>query len=515
MNGKDGPRVDWVMSRANSSELRPDSRFLALYELDYADPALLEVEGINPSTLRPELGRVLTVRNITRESNTEPTFREFLSTEEQGDNVRADLTVPFIYDPQKKDSPRFTAKIGLNRFVRERSVRGRLFTYLTGSNAAPNDQAGVDFLSSGKVNSPEVIDGYRFNSAASQGYEVRDLTTAGQTVRNVDASTLLEAGYLMGTAKVGKIELMAGVRLEREERDFYIIPELNPAGVADATNLPEPIANDYALPAASLNWSFGKDDSHKLRLSYGKTVARPTFYEFAPIRIVDQGTGDDIRGNPELTDTLIDNFDLRWEWFPEPKEFAGLEMMAVSLFHKNLDSPIMTTRQGNLRSWQNFGSGTLQGIEFELQKRLFDDFTVSTNFTYIDSLVTPGLEQLNAGVSTASVFEGQPTYIYNFSLGYENKKLGLNANLVYNFTSEILDSITGDVFTPNVYKEPTHSLDLILSKKIRLGEVEGKLKFAAENLLDLEERKYYEGENVTFERYKRGRVFSIGISFDF
>ena len=77
-----------------------------------------------------------------------------------------------------------------------------------------------------------------------------------------------------------------------------------------------------------------------------------------------------IVGNQELVDTDIDNYDARWSWEPTPGE-----SVALSVFHKNMTNPIVTTVESTSssnfeRSWQNANNGSLQGAEIELSKYL-------------------------------------------------------------------------------------------------------------------------------------------------
>src|SRR5690606_1181987 len=96
--------------------------------------------------------------------------------------------------------------------------------------------------------------------------------------------------------------------------------------------------NTHLLPAISLQYTFGDDSQFKFRTSYGRTIARPTFYEFAPVKTIDQTTGLQIQGNPLLEDTIIDNYDVGFEWY-----LSEAEMVALNFFYKEMENPIVTT----------------------------------------------------------------------------------------------------------------------------------------------------------------------------
>ncbi|MEM7396133.1 MAG: TonB-dependent receptor, partial [Verrucomicrobiota bacterium] len=405
-------------------------------------------------------------------------------------------------------------KSGIGYNEKQRDIRGRLFKYDFGSTLRRNinndDQFGVDFLAD--YDSDEYIDG---TNRGGEGLWLDEQTRSGNTIRNLDAFQDINAAYLMGTLSWDNLKITGGFRFEQEERGFNVITELNREEDANRLNEIGPQNNSYILPAISAVYSMGgteDEPTHFFRVAYGRTIARPTFYEYAPIRTVDQATGLEIRGNGALEDTLIDNFDLRWEWFPAPTD-----LVSVSFFHKQMDSPIVTTvgtRAGSkfFRSWDNSPSGFIQGIELEYRKQLsgwFQHFLVSTNFTYILSEIEP-IEQEGGGTGSASVYEGQPSYIFNLNLGYDNPETGWAANLVYNYTGEILTDVSADDQVPNIFKEGFSQLDFVVSKTFQTENfLNGvKLKLAVKNILDSEVRRFYEGESLTYDSYFNGRSFS-------
>lgn len=531
LNRGNGPGLDWLISESTAKENRPDQRTLKGFELDFADPSLASYPGVDQSNVDPSLGSAFTVANALG-GNPDNSFREYLSTVETGQHVKADVTIPLIGPPrvlingekvESTEKPNILEmKGGASRFDRKRQVRGRLFQYsltsrITGQ-ATTDDQFGVDT----RENFDDLeSDGVRGLNQSTGDFTIADQTRAGNTVRNIDASSLVESYYLMGLLKWDKLEFTGGARHESESRNFFIYPDLNPNGIADFRNRTTPIENEYWLPAANLTHYFGRTDAyndkgqHSIRFAYGKTIARPTFYEFAPILTVDQKTGLQTQGNENLIDTEIDNYDVRWEYIPSPGE-----VFSVSLFSKNMTNPIVTTINsvsGNSfrKSWQNAASGTIQGAEAEFRKYIDSQriWNIGANFTYLDSFIS-GVTDASTGlpIGSASVFEGQPTYIANIAVGIDKKDWGVSANLIYNFTSEILTDISADPRVPNIFLEPQQSLDFVISKKMRSGV---KLKFAAKNLLDQPVRKYYEGESLTYEEFTRGREYSVGLSVDF
>src|SRR5690606_37925692 len=85
----------------------------------------------------------------------------------------------------------------------------------------------------------------------------------------------------------------------------------------------------------SMNLVYALTDNMNARLAYGRTLARPSFREFAPFNSYDFINSVQIIGNPELERTLVNNFDARWEWFMRTGE-----ILAVSAFYKDFSNPI-------------------------------------------------------------------------------------------------------------------------------------------------------------------------------
>src|SRR5690606_12817910 len=69
------------------------------------------------------------------------------------------------------------------------------------------------------------------------------------------------------------------------------------------------------LPSINLVYELNK--ASNLRMSYGRTLARPSFKEKSAASIYDPITKRFFNGNLDLEQTLIDNYDLRWERFSD------------------------------------------------------------------------------------------------------------------------------------------------------------------------------------------------------
>lgn len=318
------------------------------------------------------------------------------------------------------------------------------------------------------------------------------------------------------------------------------------------------VTEDKILPAAQLVYKL--TDTQNLRTSWSKTLARPTMREIAPYRSFPFIGGDEYLGNQNLSLTDIENYDLRWEWFPNPGE-----AVSVSLFYKQLTNPIeMVVGEvaGNFRKQpQNVNSGEIMGVEFEFRKSLLfisenlQDFSINANITYSKSEVDNSNQEfiskvpfyesaeilseynlvlreqqelygeineqlydrealLSAAPNTPITRDlfGQPDLILNLSLNYDNPITATAVSLNFNYVSDKL-AFASQGATPDVYDAASEKLDLIIKQGI--GD-KWTLKFAAKNLTDDTKERYYDSEDKDiYSSYSMGRFYSISATYSF
>lgn len=270
----------------------------------------------------------------------------------------------------------------------------------------------------------------------------------------------------------------------------------------------------HILPAASLIYALREDMN--LRLAFGRTIARPTFKEIAGVTIDDFVNNLQFTGNPDLVMTEANNYDIRWEWFPNPGE-----VLASSIFYKQLTNPIeleQVTANDEIQP-KNRDEAQVYGVELEARKNLepvadwLSPFEVGMNFTYVKSQIntTPfEFENFALGETTRQL-AGQSPYLVNFDLTYRND-FGTTASVFYNIFGERL-FLTSRI-TPSVFEKPAPSLDFSLSQ--RIGE-KLTLKFSAKNLLNPDEDYLinFAGSDSIFRTRSRGRTFGISLTYEF
>jgi outer membrane receptor protein involved in Fe transport len=273
--------------------------------------------------------------------------------------------------------------------------------------------------------------------------------------------------------------------------------------------------NKDVLP--SVNAILKVTDDINLRASYGKTLARPTLREIAPFATQEYATGYILNGNVKLKETKIDNYDLRWEYFPRPGE-----IIAVSYFYKDFRNAIERTvvDHNNNIMYVNVDRAIVYGAEFEVSKHLdqlhrwLRHIQVGGNLTLVRSRVdVPATELaqtrlLLPDAEDTRPMQGQSPYVINLDLAYVNPAQGTSIGLYYNvFGKRIVQRLKSG--TPDPYELPRPSLDLTLSQKVWRGV---SLKGSAKNILNSKYREVHEYEGKEYIKAERsvGQSFSLG-----
>lgn len=283
------------------------------------------------------------------------------------------------------------------------------------------------------------------------------------------------------------------------------------------------------LPAISLNFKWITDVS--IRLAYSETIARPTFKELTPVEYTEDDPERAFIGNQDLELSNLRNYDARVEWRPD----GQVDMVALGFFYKTIRNPIQYTAYadpapGSDKIYifpENYGDAWLGGIELEARKELgfiwdgLKDLSLGGNFTVQDSYVdyTDSLKRSlrQAGVNESGRrMDGQPDYLANLNLVYQNDDLGLMTGLFYNFKGELYSSgeaAQDGFYTPHIIDKPTGSLDFTISWKFY---EQWRIGFEVKNMLNpsIERANRAPGGDLPYTSYRAGRTFSIGLGYE-
>ncbi len=308
-----------------------------------------------------------------------------------------------------------------------------------------------------------------------------------------------------------KLRMVAGVRYEKNK----MLTQSKKQGI-DKGELND---NDF-LPA--LNLTYYLKEKMNLRFSYTRTLSRPTFREIAPFASFSP-VAPTIVGNPDLKRTLIDNLDIKWEYFMRPGE-----VLSAGAFFKNFTNPIEMVDNPVAAnpeiSYQNVKQAKVYGLELDLSKSLdfiplLKYFSLSANYSYIfsevaiDSMELEAIHAVDPDHPDKRPLFGQAPYIVNGMLSYQNQKTGVSANLVFNMVGKRIALVTKGG-TPEVYEQPSPKLNFNATKKM------GKhlaLGIKINNILNapVKQTYSYKGRQYPYYEYTTGRLFEIKFTYDF
>jgi TonB-dependent receptor len=352
------------------------------------------------------------------------------------------------------------------------------------------------------------------------------------------ASQAVTASYLMADLNLfPQLKFTGGARFENTNLQirggtnlpvrFFPDPAFQPGGSGLAK-----IQQLDLLPAVGA--TFKLTEGVNLRFAWSQTLARPAFKEMGPVITKDFNSDTYFLGNPNLQLSHANNYDFRAEWFPR----AG-EVVAVSLFYKDLTKPMEQEAfydlqlQQQFLKYRNAQTGTVYGLELETRKRLdqvsswMKDFSVFFNYTQIQSSVPLSSEQaaiLSAsGNSTAArPLQGQPNYIINAGLNYDNDEKKFYAGLYYNITGPFLYAVGAPfgagtknaTFFPDVYEQPAPSLDFNITQGLTDN---WRITLRGKNLLNpfFNRTQTYQGTEYTYSSYTKGWDISMNAAYSF
>ena len=360
-------------------------------------------------------------------------------------------------------------------------------------------------------------DGFRFTT---------DLQTPADRYYGVSA---LSAGYVMFDNKLAeKVRLVWGARAEYFEQFLKSNSrkELQKAQIVDSKKLD-------ILPSVNLNFSPNKQTN--IRLAASRTVARPEFREIASFSFFDFEQLASTAGNDTLKRGSINNYDVRYEFYPK----AG-EVMSLGAFYKSFTDPIelklneASNGSNRLYEFINANKANLFGIEAEIRKSLsflnggqeegwLKNLYFNANASYIFSKVTIDGVNQNTGEKNPPVnrpLQGQSPYLINAGFQYDGAK-GTNLSMLYNRIGQRL-TLVGNETIGEIYEKPRDLIDLQISQKVLKNN--GEVKLTVGDVLNQQVATYENRDNKTsfnktndryFSRFTPGTTITVGFSYTF
>lgn len=354
-------------------------------------------------------------------------------------------------------------KVGVSNATRRRSFDIEAFS------ATPRDLAwSPSWLPPDSIFAPELF-------GADRGW---DLTPSTLFSGKYDARHDVRAYYGMIDAPFAvhgqNFRVAGGVRLENSDQVVAgRVAEDRPDALATSR-----ISSDDYLPSANL--AYLATAKLNIRVAYFKSLNRPEFRELAAVAFNDFNNDAVIIGNPDLKRALVDNYDVRAEYFPN----LG-EVISVSFFDKYFADAIeehVVFQDGRKRlTWYNAEVGRNYGLELEARRSLgfvaesLAAFSVGANYTRVWSSVDfddvravygPDGESLTPEPFTNTrPMQGQAPWSANASVSWEQPAWGTSITFLYNENGRRLAAV-GSERARDVYDDPRSVVDLAATQRL-------------------------------------------------
>ncbi len=318
-----------------------------------------------------------------------------------------------------------------------------------------------------------------------------------------DASDDVYAAYAMvDVSPIERLRLVGGVRAE-QWRLFVEVPN-----ILDA-------ARDNLDWLWSVNATFRLTEAQNLRLSAFRSLSRPDPREVSITKYSEVTNECSVVGNPQLQRALIDNADVRWEWFPSPGE-----LISLSGFWKRFRDPfiqvVTVSSLSCLLYPENAEFAENYGIEVDLRRSLgfiveaLTPLSVSVNVTYTDGTVTP---KASNGIGDAELpLIDQSRWLGNASLTWQSLQGGFEASLLGQYVGERVRRYgdrTYDQATNTFYRTPDSSELARLTIDARIAKDVGdfSVSLSARNLT----AEPFESVQATLEAGRLPTSYETGV----
>ncbi|MEX2472592.1 MAG: TonB-dependent receptor [Gemmatimonadota bacterium] len=350
-----------------------------------------------------------------------------------------------------------------------------------------------------RVQDPEDIFDGSYTQPGDQAFRMIPLSQGG----SYTAEDRLLAGYLMMDYHLtDRLQIIGGARVERSEVTVEATSTVGENVVTDP---------EYTDVLPSLTLQYELTDRQNLRFAASQTLSRPEHRELANLQYREVLGGDNVLGNPELKRALIQNLDLRWEFYPSPTE-----ALSVAVFAKRFENPIervyLATSGTRVVSFANARRAENFGVELEGRKRLgflgggMDALTIFSNLLLMSSEIEIGSDA-SSQTNDQRAMVGQSPYAVNAGLTWTDPNRRGSATLLYNVSGRRIAS-AAEAPLPDIYEEARQLVDFSL--RVDLTDAVSA-KVDAKNLLDAP-YELVQGD-VVREFYRSGRSFGFGLTW--
>lgn len=448
--------IDWKAGYSQSRRNEPDFRRLRFQKGEYSDPSDPMEIALGPG-------------GVTTQGSGSDAGRFYSVLNEYSRNLGLNGTLSVSATKVKVG--------GLYEF-RNRDFAARSYTYVYDAYRTDINYADLTFSADSTV----IPDPSRLFVDSNFSTSRIGISEDSRKRDSYLADESLYAGYAMFDAPFNvasfPVRIIGGARIESSMQRLNSYDE-NDAPVNVNLDIVDvlPSVNVIVTPLANFN----------VRVAASQTLTRPSLREFAPFTFYDFRSQSATQGYPGLTRALVQNYDLRFEYFPGPGE-----VFSVSGFYKNFLNAIEETIIPGSQIIYTFrnatGNAVNYGVEFELRKNLsflakpLRFFVVSANVALINSQIT--VQQVN--LSDTRTMWGQSPYAVNAGLSYYNPDWGTTISAGYNTAGrriikvsqlgvyQIPEGLKQD--GPHIYESPRDVIDFSVSQAFGDFDIKASVK---------------------------------------
>ena len=341
-------------------------------------------------------------------------------------------------------------------------------------------------------------------------------TLTNELASDYDIDEAITAAYGMGRFRIGDLDVIAGVRVERTDATYAAnsVRDTDGDRVLELSDIvPLRFDRKYTdvLPSVHLNYRPTRDVV--IRAAYTNTIGRPNFSDQVPTFSEASGVGT--AGNPDLQPYQSMGLDLSAEYYPNRDS-----VFSAAVFYKRIENPIFSrilldtefagVELTSLTQPFNADDGYILGVEANAQTRFaflpapFDGFGASVNATYAKSEV----EVVGREAEDIPFFR-QADWIVNAALFYEAGPF--EARLAMNFRDDFIVNI-GTSTAADIYDKARTVFDARVSYRLAQGvEVFG----SASNITGAPQAFYQTNKRQIYSREIYGYNADFGVSLSF
>jgi len=370
---------------------------------------------------------------------------------------QGNVTVPMSFDGNDG-----AWKFGFN--VRTRVIR---------ANATQAGSATVGALSNFTQSPDQIYYNGLYNIGPMANFP--ELVNQAYSAQSIDPSAFqhndekVYAGYAQYSTTIGKVSILAGVRVEVTNAVYAANLQQTDA-LGNTVFIPNANKQDYTNVFPDINAKYQVTDDWQVRAAFTTSLARPGFNQITAADSVDLSANAISEGNPNLKPITAKNFDLTSEYYlPE----GGVA--SVGLFYKSFSNYIVPTEVSlpqsdfplyagqwssaapiQFSSFADIGAASVKGVELNYQQQFvflpgaLSGFGFDGNVTYNDS-------DGDIRIGEKHTLPQTSPWNYNAAIYYE--KYGVKIRLAASYVSKNLWSVGGDA-TQDLYSQPRFRLDL-------------------------------------------------------